>query len=165
MRALYPGSFDPITSGHVDVINRVTKLFDEVVIAVLINKDKESFIPIQDRINLIKESIGNEAHVSVESFSGLTVDFAQIRKADVIIRGLRAPSDFEYELEMSQVNHFLSNGLDTIFLMTNPKYSFIRSSRILEVVRLGGDVRDLVPEPVYKYLCKKLRTMGSNLKT
>ena len=157
MKALYPGSFDPVTNGHVDVIKRITRLFGEVIIAVLNNQDKQEFIPLKDRLKLIQESLEGLKNVSVESFSGLTVDYAKAKNADIIIRGLRAPSDFEYELEMSQINYFLSNGLETLFIMTNPKYSFIRSSRVKEVASLGGDVKELVPEPVYKYLHQ---TMG-----
>ena len=154
MKAIYPGSFDPITNGHLDVIKRLTKVFDEIIISVLVNKEKENCIPIKDRIILIQESIGDIKNVTVESFTGLTVEFAKSKGIDVIVRGLRAPSDFEYELEMSQINYFLSNGIDTVFLMTNPKYSFIRSSRVKEVTDLGGDVKELVPLPVYRYLCK-----------
>jgi len=156
MKALYPGSFDPITNGHIDVIQRITKLFDHVIIAVLNNQDKKDFIPLRDRLKLIKESIEGTKNVSVESFSGLTVKYAKSKGADVIIRGLRAASDFEYELEMSQINYFLSNGIETIFLMTNPKYSFIRSSRVKEVANLGGDIKEFVPNPVYKYLHQKM---------
>lgn len=152
MKALYPGSFDPITNGHVDVIKRISKLFGEVIIAVLLNQDKQEYIPVKDRLELIKKSVEGIKNISVESFSGLTVEYAKSRGANMIVRGLRAPSDFEYELEMSQINYFLSEGLDTVFIMTNPKYSFIRSSRVKEVVSLGGDVRELVPIPVYKYL-------------
>ena len=154
MKALYPGSFDPITNGHLDVIKRVSRLFDEIIIAVLCNQDKADFIPLKDRLELIKESVKDIKYISVESFSGLTVNYAKSRGANAIIRGLRAPSDFEYELEMSQINYFLSNGLETLFIMTNPKYSFIRSSRVKEVASLGGDVKELVPVPVYKYLCQ-----------
>lgn len=152
MKALYPGSFDPLTNGHVDVIQRISKLFDEVIIAVLLNQDKKEYIPVHDRLELIKKSTEGIKNISVESFTGLTVEYAKSRGAQVIIRGLRAPSDFEYELEMSQINYFLSNGLETVFIMTSPKYSFIRSSRVKEVVSLGGDVKELVPSPVYKYL-------------
>ena len=156
VKALYPGSFDPITNGHLDVIKRVSRLFDEIIIAVLCNQDKADFIPLKDRLELIKESVKDIKYISVESFSGLTVNYAKSRGANAIVRGLRAPSDFEYELEMSQINYFLSNGLDTLFIMTNPKYSFIRSSRVKEVASLGGDVKELVPAPVYKYLCQKV---------
>lgn len=156
MKALYPGSFDPITNGHVDVIKRVAKLFDEVVVAVLNNQSKEEFIPLEDRLRLVKEAIENIKNVSVESFSGLTVKYAKSRNANVIVRGLRAPSDFEYELEMSQINYFLSKGLETLFIMTNPKYSFIRSSRVKELVNLGGEVKELVPNVVFKYLYQKM---------
>ena len=156
MRALYPGSFDPITNGHVDVIKRITKLFDDVIIAVLNNQDKKEFIPLEARLKLIKESTKGIKNITVESFSGLTVNYAKSREANIIIRGLRAPSDFEYELEMSQINYFLSDGLETVFIMTNPKYSFIRSSRVKEVATLGGNVKELVPAPVYKYLYQKM---------
>ena len=138
MKALYPGSFDPVTNGHVDVIKRVACLFDEVIVAVLQNQEKEEFVPLEMRLKLVKESIEDIKNVSVESFTGLTVEYAKKRKANIIVRGLRAPSDFEYELEMSQINYFLSNGLETLFIMTNPKYSFIRSSRVKELVSLGG---------------------------
>ena len=156
MKALYPGSFDPVTNGHIDVIRRIVKLYDEVIIAILLNKSKEEFIPLHDRLKLIKESVEGIKNVSVETFSGLTVEYAKSKGANVIIRGLRAPSDFEYELEMSQINYFLSDGLETVFIMTNPKYSFIRSSRVKEVASLGGNVKELVPAPVYKYLYQKM---------
>ena len=152
MRALYPGSFDPITNGHLDVIKRISVLFDEIIIAVLNNSAKNELISLEDRISLIKESTKGIKNVSIESFSGLTVEYAKSKKANIIVRGLRAPSDFEYELEMSQINYFLSSGLETLFIMTNPAFSFIRSSRVKEVADLGGDVKELVPPPVYKYL-------------
>ena len=156
MKAMYPGSFDPITNGHVDVIQRVSKLFDEVIVAVLNNQSKEEFISLEDRLKLVKEATEGIKNVSVQSFSGLTVQYAKSRGADVIVRGLRAPSDFEYELEMSQINYFLSNGLETLFIMTNPKYSFIRSSRVKELVTLGAEVKELVPNVVFKYLYQKM---------
>ena len=156
MKALYPGSFDPITNGHVDVIKRISLLFDEVIIAVLSNNSKRDYINLEDRQKLIKESLADIKNISVDNFSGLTVEYARKRKANVIVRGLRAPSDFEYELEMSQINYFLSNGIETLFIMTNPQYSFIRSSRVKEVASLGGDIKELVPGPVYKYLYQKV---------
>ena len=156
MKALYPGSFDPITNGHVDVIQRVSKLFGEVIVAVLNNQEKAEFIPLEDRLKLVKEATEGIKNVSVESFSGLTVKYAKAKGANIIVRGLRAPSDFEYELEMSQINYFLSNGLETLFIMTNPKYSFIRSSRVKELVSLGGEVKELVPNTIYKYLYQRI---------
>ena len=156
MKVLYPGSFDPITNGHVDVIKRISSLFEEVIIAVLNNNEKKEFIPLEDRLKLIKESIVGLKNISIESFSGLTVKYAKQTGVNIIVRGLRAPSDFEYELEMSQINYFLSDGIETIFIMTNPQYSFIRSSRIKEVVSLGGDIKEFVPLPVYKYLYQKV---------
>lgn len=156
MKALYPGSFDPLTNGHLDVIKRISKLFNSVIIAVLSNQTKDEFIPLKERLQLVTESIKDINNVSVESFSGLTVECAKSRGASIIVRGLRAPSDFEYELEMSQINYFLSNGLETLFIMTNPTYSFIRSSRVKEVATLHGDVKELVPTPVYKYLYQKM---------
>ena len=155
MKTLYPGSFDPITNGHLDVIKRISVLFSEVIIGVLSNHSKRDFIPLGDRIKLIKESTKGIKNLTVESFSGLTVEYAKLIDVNVIVRGLRAPSDFEYELEMSQINYFLSKGIETLFIMTNPQYSFIRSSRVKEVANLGGDIKELVPEPVYKYLYQK----------
>ena len=155
MKALYPGSFDPVTNGHLDVIKRISTLFEEITVAVLSNSEKVEFIPLKDRVSLVKECIGNTDKIKVESFSGLTVSYARSKGADVIVRGLRAPSDFEYELEMSQINYFLSDGLETLFIMTNPKFSFIRSTRVKELVSLGADVKELVPPPVYKYLHEK----------
>ncbi len=162
MRALYPGSFDPITNGHVDVIKRVIKLYDELIIAVLANQDKTPFIPLNDRLKLVKQSLKGIKNIRVESFSGLTVDYAKSMGANVILRGLRAPSDFEYELEMSQINYFLSKGLETVFIMTNPKFSFIRSSRVKEVAALGGNVKEFVPAPVYKYLYQQVKELRKN---
>ena len=156
MKALYPGSFDPITNGHLDVIKRISCLFNEVIVAVLNNDSKKEVISLNDRLKLIKESTAGIKNILVENFSGLTVEYAKSRGVNVIVRGLRAPSDFEYELEMSQINYFLSSGMETLFIMTNPAFSFIRSSRVKEVADLGGDIKDLVPKPVHKYLQQKM---------
>ena len=149
--AVYPGSFDPITNGHLDILRRASKLFEHVIIAVLINPAKNSFLPIDVRINLIKESVADISNVKVDSFEGLTVDYARKKNAKILIRGLRAVSDFEYEMQMAQVNKSLLPELETIFLVPSVEYSFLSSSVVKEVALLGGDVSQTLPEPVNSY--------------
>ena len=151
-RAIYPGSFDPLTYGHLDIIQRSTKLFDHVIIAIVGNPGKSPLLPIEIRQKLISETIGNLNSVVVEQFQGLTVDYAKHNKIKVLIRGLRAISDFETELAMEQTNNSLYPELETIFLMSKAEYSFISSSIVKEVARLGGDVSHFVPKPVNEYL-------------
>lgn len=146
--AIYPGSFDPITLGHVDVATRASRMFDRVVMAVVENKGKKSLLGVKERVTLIHQAIGNLPNVAVESFDGLTVDFAKKHDATVIIRGLRAISDFEYEFQMSQMNKSLYPQLETVFVMAKLDYTFISSSIIKEVSALGGDVSTLVPSQV-----------------
>lgn len=146
--AIYPGSFDPITLGHVDVIRRASAMFDRIIMAVVANPQKVTLFDIPTRVKLIRDSIGPLTNVTVEFFEGLLVDFAKNHQATVIIRGLRAISDFEYEFQMSQMNKTLYPQLETIFVMAKLDYTFLSSSMVKEVVMLGGDVSALVPEPV-----------------
>lgn len=153
MKAIYPGSFDPLTLGHLDIIARASQLFDELTILVSANPNKTGTLDLANRLRLAEEAIKAEklANVKVTSHDGLTVGYAQEHGYKILLRGIRAASDFENELEMSQVNHFLS-GLETVFLMTEPKYSFIRASRVWELLRLGADISNLVPANVANYL-------------
>lgn len=150
--ALYPGSFDPITKGHLDVLERASKMFDKVIIAVLKNSAKKSFLPVEDRVKLIHDSIGNLENVEVSSFDGLTVKYAEAVGAKFIIRGLRAVTDFEYEMQLSQTNSALNEEICTVFLTTKAKYNFISSSIVKEISQFGGDVSKFVPKSVVEYL-------------
>lgn len=149
--AIYPGSFDPITNGHLDVLERASKLFDKVVISVLHNGQKNAFLTVSERIELIKQSVVDIKNVEVDCFEGLTVEYVKKMNANVIIRGLRAVSDFEYEMQLAQMNKTLASEIETIFLVPKAKYNFISSSIIREVSRLGGDITTLVPKPVLNY--------------
>jgi pantetheine-phosphate adenylyltransferase len=150
-RAVAPGSFDPITLGHIDVIERASSLFDEVVIAVLVNSSKSGMFPIDERIALIQESTAQFSNVKVDSWSGLLVDYCEQNKITAIIKGLRAISDFDYELQMSQMN-FQLKGVETFFMATKPDYSFLSSSLVKEIAKYGGDVSSWVPANVLKAL-------------
>lgn len=154
--AIYPGSFDPITKGHLDVLKRAAGIFDKVIIAVLVNNSKKSFLPIEDRIRLIRESCQEIDNVEVDSFDGLTIDYAKKKGANVLIRGLRAVSDFEYEMQLSQTNHALDPNINTVFLITKPKYNFISSSTIKEIASMDGDISRFVPQPVAEYFKEKI---------
>lgn len=150
--AIYPGSFDPITKGHLDILKTGAEIFDKVIIAVARNSEKKGFLPIEERVKLIKESVRDLENVEVDSFEGLTIEYAKKQGAKVLIRGLRAVSDFEYELQLSQANSSLSSEIKTVFLTTKPKYNFISSSTIKEIYLNNGDISKFVPEPVYEYL-------------
>ncbi len=149
--AIYPGSFDPITNGHFDVLSRASKLFDKVILVVLSNSGKKSCLPTETRIKLIKESVEGIENVEVDSYNGLTVEYARARNAKVLIRGLRAISDFEYEMQLAQLNKNLDPNLDTIFLVPRVENNFLSSSIVKEIALLGGDISGIVPEPVKKY--------------
>ena len=153
--AIYPGSFDPITKGHLDVLKRAASIFDKVILVVSVNVNKKSFIPLEDKLMLIKESCKDLKNVEIDSFDGLTIEYAKKRNANVLIRGLRAVSDFEYEMQLSQANNALCNDIHTVFLITKPKYNFISSGTVREVALMKGDVSKFVPEPVAKYLENK----------
>lgn len=154
--AIYPGSFDPITKGHLDVLKRAASIFDKIIVAVLINSSKKSFLPIEDRIKLIKESCESLENIEVDSFDGLTIDYARKKGSTVLIRGLRAVSDFEYEMQLSQTNNALAADINTVFLITKPKYNFISSSTIKEIAHMKGDISKFVPPPVAEYLKEKI---------
>ena len=154
--AIYPGSFDPITNGHIDIIDRAANLFDKIIISVTNNNpNKAAFFTINERLDMIKESIQGYPNVEVESFEGLLIDFAKNIQAISIIRGLRALSDFEFEFKMALMNRNLDNNINTLFMMTHEKYTHISSSLIREVASLGGDVIDYVPKHVAGRLCSK----------
>ncbi|MDT0321205.1 pantetheine-phosphate adenylyltransferase [Streptomyces millisiae] len=155
-RAVCPGSFDPITNGHLDIVARASKLYDVVHVAVMINKSKQGLFTVEERISLIEECTESYGNVVVESFHGLLVDYCKQRDIPAIVKGLRAVSDFDYELQMAQMNNGLS-GVETMFIPTNPIYSFLSSSLVKEVATWGGDVSHLVPEPVLRALGEKLR--------
>jgi pantetheine-phosphate adenylyltransferase len=153
--ALVPGTFDPVTHGHFDVIERASRHFDSLVVAVLENKSKNPLFTLEERLEMLRTVTAELPNIQIESFSGLLVDFAKERGITVIVKGLRAVSDFEYELQMAQMNHRLAD-IDTFFIATNPWWSFISSSLVKEVARFGGDVSELVPETVLGPLLDKL---------
>lgn len=153
--AIYPGSFDPITNGHMDIISRAKTLFNHVIISVIQNPSKDAAFDVQERIALIRELVDGDPAISVEGFSGLLVDFAVQKNVFTIIRGLRAVSDFEYEFQMALTNRQLCAKLDTVFLMTDAKYSYLSSSVVKQVARLGGDVSAFVSESIRRALMEK----------
>jgi pantetheine-phosphate adenylyltransferase len=153
--AIYPGSFDPPTNGHCDIIERSSKLFDHVIVAVAENPEKKYFFSVEDRVAMLEEIIRAYDNIEVDHFSGLLVEYAERVGAVSILRGLRALSDFEYEFELALMNRHLNEKVDTIFMMTDEHYSFIRSSLVKEVARLGGDISDKVPPVVEEYLKKR----------
>jgi len=142
-----PGSFDPVTNGHLDVIERASRLYDEVTVGVLVNATKTGLFEVEERIEMLREATADLGNVVVDSFEGLLVDYCRARDIPVVVKGLRAVSDFDYELQMSQMNNRLS-GLETLFVATNPEYSFLSSSLVKDVAKWGGDVTGLVPEAV-----------------
>jgi pantetheine-phosphate adenylyltransferase len=146
--AVYPGSFDPITYGHLDIINRGLKIFDEVVVAVAANSQKSALFTIDERIGLIREVFGNEPRVVVDTFTGLLIDYVAARGAHVIIRGLRAISDFEYEFQIAQMNSCIGEGVETMFMMTSLQYGYLSSSIVKEVCSLNGTIDCFVPPEV-----------------
>jgi len=154
---IYPGSFDPITNGHIDIIERCSKLFDKLIVAVLTNPQKKPLFTVEERKKMIEQSIKHISNVEVDNFSGLLVDFARLKNANVIVKGLRAVSDFEYELQMALMNKKLDSKLETIFIMTSSKYSFLSSSIVKEVASFGGCVSNLVPPIVDMKLKEKFQ--------
>ncbi|MFT4188395.1 MAG: pantetheine-phosphate adenylyltransferase [Aeromicrobium sp.] len=153
-RVVCPGSFDPVTNGHLDIITRASYLFGEVVVVVLINESKQGLFDIEQRLELIRQSVSSRPNVTVDSYAGLLVDYCAQNDVSAIVKGLRAVSDFDYELQMAQMNGNLT-GVDTVFIPTAPDYMFIASSLVKEVARHGGDVADLVPPVVLAALDEK----------
>src|SRR5437016_5497337 len=147
-RAIYPGSFDPVTNGHLDVIERARKLFDEVIVAVAHNDQKQPLFTLEERLQLLRDTIGNSDHVEIAPLDGLLVDFAVARQATAVIRGLRAISDFEFEFQMALMNRKLEASIETIFLMPREEYTYLSSRIVKEIARLGGDVSSFVPDSI-----------------
>ena len=155
-RAVYAGSFDPVTNGHLDVIKRASLILDEVIVGVFVNTNKtQSFSP-EERVILLKEVTKDIPNVKVESFSGLLVQFMHNKKCNLIIRGLRAISDFEYELQIALTNRDIDKNIETIFLMTSSQYCYLSSSIVKEIARFGGNIDDFVPEPIRQKVIEKL---------
>ena len=154
--AVYPGSFDPITLGHLDIIKRTAAVFDKVIIGVLINKAKKPLFSIEERVELIKEVTKNIPNVEIVSFNGLLIEFSDKMKADVIVRGIRAVSDFEYEFQMSLTNKKLNPDLETIFLTSRAEYMFLSSSIVKQIATLNGDITNFVPECIHDEIKKRL---------
>jgi len=154
---IYPGSFDPFTFGHLDIIERGSKVFDKMVVAVAHNVSKKTTFSIEERVEIIEEVFKNNDKVEVDSFKGLLVDYSKSKGTNIVLRGMRSVSDFEYEMQMAHANKSLDPELETVFMVTSSKYSHISSSLIMEIVSLGGSAGDLVPEIVEKKLKQKLQ--------
>ncbi|MEE8835425.1 MAG: pantetheine-phosphate adenylyltransferase [Eubacteriales bacterium] len=157
-RAVYPGTFDPVTYGHLDIIRRSSKLFDSVVIGVLHNSAKTPLFSVEERVNILKKATEDIENVEVMAFEGLSVDFAMACNANVIVRGLRLITDFEYELQMAQTNRKLAPDVDTAFLFTSLQYSYLSSTTVKEVANFGGDISEFVPPFVVDLIHQKLNT-------
>lgn len=155
--AIYPGSFDPVTFGHLDIIKRSSRMFDEVIVGVLINKSKKPLFSAEERVNMIAEVTKDLKNVSVVAFDGLLVELARKMNANIVVRGLRAISDFEYELQIAQTNHALEPEVDTIFLTTNVQYSYVSSTTVREIASFGGNISDFVPAYVKNKVEEKFK--------
>ncbi len=157
MKAIYPGSFDPVTNGHLDIIERAAKLVDELVVAVAVNLEKKSMFDAQERVDLLRQACRHLGNVEVDYFHGLTVEYARKRDARLIIKGLRAVSDFEYELQQALMNKRLDDQIETMFMMTSAEYLFLSSSMVKQLAELNSDVSGLVPDGVEKLLFEKVK--------
>ena len=158
VRAIYPGTFDPLTNGHLDLIARGSKIFDHLVVAILNNSEKQPLFPVQDRVEMITEATREFGNISVSTFDGLLVEFARQQQAQALLRGIRAISDYEYEFQMALMNRRLAPQLETVFMMPAEKYSYVSSRLIREVFRLGGSVEGLVPPSVVE----RMQTRAAN---
>jgi pantetheine-phosphate adenylyltransferase len=162
--AVYPGSFDPLTNGHVDIIERGKHLFDKIIVAILVNVDKSPLFTMEERVEIVREAFRNQPDVEVDTFDGLLVDYVARRKANTIVRGLRALSDFETEFQMALMNRRLNPNIETVFMMPAEQYTYISSRLIKEVFSLGGQVHGLVPEIVETRLREKQAKTGANVR-
>ena len=160
--AIYPGSFDPLTNGHLDVIQRAAKLFDRVVVAVANNEDKRPLFSLNERLALVKQALRHLPGVQADTFDGLLIDYVVDRKAQAIVRGLRAVSDFEFEFQLALMNRKLNENIETIFMMPKDTYTFLSSRIVKEIARLGGDVEAFVPKHVRAALAKKFPAAGKS---
>ena len=158
--AVYPGTFDPVTNGHLDLTDRGRTHFDRVIMAILRNEDKQPLFSVEERMELLRQAVGQWDNVEVDSFDGLLVDYARRRGASVILRGIRAASDFEYEMQMAMMNRKLAPELETVFLVPSEAYSYISSRLVREVARLGGSASGLVPQNVAQALVGRIRELG-----
>ena len=154
--AIYPGSFDPITNGHVSILRSGLRCFDKIVVAVLRNPKKRELFTVEERVEMIREEFDGETHIEVDSFDGLLVDYCRDKGCNVVLRGLRAVADFEYELQMANMNRHLNEEVETVFIMANDAYFYVSSNIVKEAATLGGDVSGLVPESVESKLRSKL---------
>ena len=157
MRAIYPGSFDPVTNGHIDIIERASKISDELIVGVLYNKAKTPLFSVEERVKMLCEVTKDIKNVKIVPFEGLLIEFANQMEAKVIIRGLRAVTDFEYELQMSQTNHKLNPEIETLFMTTSLEYSFLSSSTVRELASFGGDISQFVPKYVEEQVIEKMK--------
>ena len=155
--AIYPGSFDPITNGHLDIIERGAKIFDKIVVAVLINIDKKGLFNIEERVELIKHATSHIKNVEVVSFEGLLIDLLKKRNSNLIIKGLRNNVDFDYEAQMALINKNLDSDVETVFMISSPNNSFISSSAVKQIGKFNGNIDNLVPENIKEYILKKIK--------
>ncbi len=160
-KAVYPGSFDPVTLGHLDIITRAAKVVDELVIGVLVNSKKSPLFSMEERIEMLKETTAHLPNVSVQAFEGMTIDFARQNGANVIIRGLRAITDFESEMQIAQINHSLDNNIDTMFFTTSLEYAFLSSTVVKEVAYYNSDISKFVPKAVEEKVKSKFNNINS----
>ncbi|RTZ95164.1 MAG: pantetheine-phosphate adenylyltransferase [Deltaproteobacteria bacterium] len=160
--AVYPGSFDPITNGHIDIIKRGLTVFDKLIVAILHNPSKKTLFSVEERMSLIKASLKNTPNVTVDTFSGLLVDYAVEKKVNVVLRGMRANSDFEYEFQLALMNRRLNKDIQTVFLMTGLRWIFTSSSIIKEAARFNGNIKGMVPQVVERTLRKKFKELDAS---
>ena len=155
-KAVYPGSFDPITNGHLDIIQRAAQVFDEIKVVVMINPEKQGLFNIEEKVQMIENAIGNLENVEIECFGGLLINYMKEKDINVIVKGLRGVSDFDYEIQMAHMNNKLDSSIETVFMMTSPQYSYISSSAVKQVAKFGGSLKGLVPEEVAEKLVSRM---------